>query len=773
MSQLIRENFESQLRVAQDEIARLKADLRVSERNLAYVLELLSQHQDLLNTHQASLVRLDRVFTDVTGGRLWRTLRAAGGIMKRFFPMHVAENGTGKRNTYLVCDEPQANNPFPRSGVVRIRGWALAETGVDNILLTVPGLEPQTTTTNVLRPDIKKQFPELDNSGRSGFLFEVDTSTLPKGRHPFTLRLFSQGAEVRDVRSFLDIDHEKGFASDYERWIQEFEKPDNGIIGIKAKGFNYQPLISILMPTFNTKPGELAAAIESIFDQSYPNWELCIADDASSDPAIGAILESAKNDARSFERVKVLYRSERGGISSASNTARTLSTGEFICFLDHDDMLSQHALAHVCEALNQHPQADVFYSDEDKIDESGRRSEPFFKPDWSPDTLLSLNYICHLFIVRRDLADAVGDLNTSFDGGQDYDFILRTTRQATQVEHIARVLYHWRVSSDSTANTIDSKHFALNAAQSALAAHVQHHLQSSVKIVPGRVPGRWRPRYSIPPNTRVSILIASGGKAEVLRTNLEALFSKTAYRDFEVIIADNSKGNLIEKLTGEYSSKQLNIRYFDWREKPFNFALINNSAALQCQSPVLLFLNDDTSVMEPDWLEAMVELAVRQEVGAVGAKLLYPDGGIQHGGVIMGVYDNCGHAFKGLDGLVPHYFDFSDVIRNVSAVTGACLMCRADVFWQVNGFDDNQFAVAFNDIDLCLKIGKAGYRVLYTPHAVLYHHEAFSKTSKDLIPHPDEVAAMRSKWSNVIAHDPYYSPNLTRNDENYAPRTRV
>ena len=289
----------------------------------------------------------------------------------------------------------------------------------------------------------------------------------------------------------------------------------------------------------------------------------------------------------------------------------------------------------------------------------------------------------------------------------------------------------------------------------------------------GLATGRWRARYPIPLGTRVSIVIASGGKVDVLRTNIDSIFEKTTYPDYEVVVVDNSKSSAIEKLVTAYQVGRHNLRYIDWRNKPFNYSAINNTAAKQSESPVLLFLNDDTSVVSPDWLEAMVELVMRPEVGAVGAKLLYPNGAIQHAGVVMGLFDNCGHAFKGLDGSSGHYFDFSDVIRNVSAVTGACLMTRAGVFWQAGGFDENQFAVAFNDVDLCLKIGKFGYRVLYTPHAILYHHEAFTKTSKDLIPHPEEVAAMRFKWNSVIANDPYYSPNLTRNDENYALRTRM
>jgi len=238
------------------------------------------------------------------------------------------------------------------------------------------------------------------------------------------------------------------------------------------------------------------------------------------------------------------------------------------------------------------------------------------------------------------------------------------------------------------------------------------------------------------------------------------------------VIADNSKGQAIERLVREFQTARPNLRYIDSREQPFNFSAINNAAAHQCDSPVLLFLNDDTSVIAPGWLEAMVELALRPEVGGVGAKLLYPNGAIQHAGVVMGLYDNCGHAFKGLDGSRPHYFDFTDVIRNVSAVTGACLMTRASVFRQANGFDEDEFAVAFNDVDFCLRLGSLGYQNLYTPHAVLYHHESLSKTSKDLIPHPKEVAAMRLKWGKTIAHDPFYNPNLTRNQEDYSLRTR-
>jgi GT2 family glycosyltransferase len=615
---------------------------------------------------------------------------------------------------------------------------------------------------------VQKNLPRLDLSGKSGFALQFDSHKLSKGRHTITLRALVKGVVVREARTFVEIDHDKGYVSDYQRWIQEFEKQESQTIELKVSSFALQPCISIVMPVYNTKREELEAAIDSVINQSYSNWELCICDDCSTHPAVREVLQRyAARD----PRIKVHYALQQGGISRASNAAWRMATGDFVALLDHDDTLAPHALSYVCEAINQNPGSDFFYSDEDKIDESGERFDPFFKPDWSPDLILSENYVCHLLVLRRDLADKLVGFNPAFDGSQDYDLVLRAAELAARIQHIPKILYHWRASETSTASGIGNKTYAIDAARSALQEYCEHKAEGAT-VEPGKIQGRWRIRYPIPKGTKISIIIASGGKVDILRTNLESLFVKTTYVDYDVIVTDNSKGNNIEKLVNQFQTSRANLRYIDWRNKPFNFSAINNAAARQSDAPVLLFMNDDTSVIEPAWLEAMVELALRPEVGAVGAKLLYPNGAIQHAGVVMGLFDNCGHAFKGLDGSVGHYFDFSDVIRNVSAVTGACLMTRANVFWQVGGFDETQFAVAFNDVDLCLKMGSYGYRVLYTPHAVLYHHESMSKTSKDLIPHPEEVAAMKFKWDKVIAHDPHYSPNLTRVDEDYSLRTR-
>jgi len=750
-------------------LRQLEGELKATQKQLASLVEILGTHQKQLEEQQSSVARLDRILMELLTGRTWRTLRATGEFVKRFVPRRNggSSNKLAGSRSYLVCDEPTGNSR-PRSGIITVRGWCLSEGGVDAVHVDVFGLPRIETTPSVARPDVKKMHPDLDSNGRAGFSLEFDSTLLPNGSYPVTIRILSKGIPVRESKTSVLIDHERGFASEYDQWIHEFENPANALFALQVAAIRTRSLISILMPVFNTEPVELEAAIGSVIDQSYRNWELCIADDCSSRPEVRPMLErfAAKDS-----RIKVAFQQERGGISRACNAAWQMAGGSYVTFLDHDDTLAPHALAHVCETIDRVPDADLLYSDEDKLDERGRRFQPFFKPDWSPDLLCSENYICHLLVLRQDLADKVGKFHSECDGSQDYDLILRATAAAKLIHHIPKVLYHWRAGANSTATTIENKQYAIEAAQRALDRHCERS-DGPMSVEPSGIPGRWRARYRVPEDTRVSIIIASGGKTDVLRTNITTLFAETTYSNYELVVIDNSKADAIQKLVNEFQSSRKSIRYIDWRHKPFNYSQINNAAARECDSPVLLFLNDDTSVIEPGWLEAMVELIGRSEVGAVGAKLLYPDGRIQHGGVVMGLYDNCGHAFKGLDGGTSHYFDFSDVIRNVSAVTGACLMTKASIFWEVGGFNETEFAVAFNDIDFCLKIGATGHRVLYTPHALLYHHEAFSKTSKDLVPHPQEVASMRTKWGLVIASDPYYSPNLTRNDENFSLRTR-
>jgi O-antigen biosynthesis protein len=669
-----------------------------------------------------------------------------------------------RKELYFVCDEPSAEDKRPRNRTLVVRGWALAEERLEYVEVAIPGLSPQALAIGTPRPDVKHNFPDLDKSGRCGFSATIDTQALPNGRHSAHLRLIGNGKVLREIETGFLIDHTVGYASDYDEWIAEFEAPAHEVLLLKLAQIQYEPLISILMPVFNTEPDELSAAIESVIAQKYSNWELCMTDDGSTRSEIRGILSAA---AAHCDKIKVFYSEEQRGIAAGLNAALAMASGEYIALLDHDDTLSPYALAHVIEAIHRHAKPELIYSDEDKLDELGERYQPFFKPEWSPDLILSTNYVCHLLVMRRDLMHRVGEFSPETDGSQDYDYILRASREAAKIVHIPHVLYHWRAGPNSTASSIESKPYTIEASRRALERFCRS-TGNQARIEPGKLAGCWRVRYPISEVSDVSIIIASGGNAEILRANLDALFTRTEYKDFEAVVADNSRGDRIQELVGEFAAAGHRIRYIDWRQQPFNYSKINNVAARRCDASVLLFLNDDVSAINSDWLTSMVELIRRPEVGAVGAKLLFPNGSIQHAGVVMGLFDNCGHAFYGMDAAFPHYFGFADMIRNVSAVTGACLMTKADVFWKAGGFDEQRLAVAFNDVDLCLKIGAIGYRVLFTPFAQLYHHESFSKTKKDIIPHPTEVAIMQSKWREVIANDPYYSPNLTRRKPDYS-----
>jgi GT2 family glycosyltransferase len=550
----------------------------------------------------------------------------------------------------------------------------------------------------------------------------------------------------------------------YAQWIQQFERRDDALMRLKFRAFAQRPLMSVLVPVYRPAAADLKRAIASVRAQSYSNWELCLTDDGSgSEETSGLLALAAADDAR----VRVTALAKAGGISAASNAALALARGEYIVLLDQDDELSPDALFHAVDAINHHPRAGFLYSDEDKIDAAEKRYNPFFKPDWSPELLLSENYCGHLLVARRDLVEQAGGFRTEFDGSQDYDLILRMSALTPEVAHIPQVLYHWRAAGSSTAASAGAKPYATEAGRRAVEDHLRR-LGTGATVVPGCGPGRLRVRYPIAPGSRAAILIPSGGHEGALRACLASL-AKTAYQDYEVLVIDNSRGRRIERLVRSWKCGQA-VRYLDWRGRPFNYSTMNNVAARDCSAPLLVFLNDDVEVIEPGWLEAMIELGSRPEIGAVGAKLLYPDGRIQHVGVALSILNSGGHPFRGLDGHARHYFDFPDVIRNVSAVTGACMLVRAAAFEQAGGFDENRFPNSLNDVDLCLRLGSLGLRNVYTPHAVLLHHESLSRGPRHLTIDLAGYAALRTRWHDLLDADPYYSPNLTRTAEDYSLR---
>ncbi len=518
--------------------------------------------------------------------------------------------------------------------------------------------------------------------------------------------------------------------------------------------FEYKPVISIVMPVYNVPEEYLVKAIASVKQQTYTRWELCICDDASTMEYIKPLLERyAKEDSR----IRVVFRNKNGGIVKASNEALRIAQGAYVGLLDNDDELTPDALYEVVKTL-QEKKYDLLYSDEDKLDMEGTRCEPFFKPDWSPDLLLSINYVSHFGVYRRKLLNEINGFRDGFDGSQDYDLVLRVTEKTPQIRHIPKILYHWRKIAGSTAENIQHKPYAMDSAKKALNDALKRR-RIEGEVTDGLWLGSYRVKRILTAQPLVSIIIPFKDKKDVLQTCLESIFSKTTYKNFEIILVDN-QSELFE--TQEYLKKisgnpQVTILQFN---KPFNYAAINNFAAQKARGEVLILLNNDTEVISPDWIEAMLENAQRPEVGAVGAKLLYPNNTLQHAGVLIGVSGIANHAFSRHNNLDHGYFGQVDVIRNYSAVTAACVMIRKVVFDEMGGLDEQNLAVAFNDVDFCLRLRAKGYLVVYTPYATLYHHESLSRGyDVDM----KEVRYMQNKYAELIqSGDPYYNPNLTR-----------
>ncbi len=558
----------------------------------------------------------------------------------------------------------------------------------------------------------------------------------------------------------------------YELWLQENSpKPEDlRQMAEQVKVFKYQPLISIIMPVYNTPKELLQEAIESVIAQVYPHWELCIADDTSTKPYIKEVLEKY---AAKDERIKVVFRNQNGHISASSNSALEVATGEFIALFDHDDILAPEALYEMALFLNQHPEADMIYSDEDKLNEQGKLIDPFFKPDWCPDSLLSRMYTCHLSVYRHSLVKQVGRFRVGYEGSQDYDLVLRVTEKTDKIFHIPKVLYHWRIHSESTAGNHQAKSYADQAAINALTDALERRGEKAKQIVSHpEFPGIYTIRYQIPEYKLVSIIIPTRNLGDVLDRCLKSLFEKSTYPNYEVIVIDNGSDEPeTAGIIAAWKCREPNrFKCYEY-DIPFNYSRINNYGVTQAKGDYLLFLNNDTEVITPDWIEAMVEQAQRSKIGAIGALLLYPDNTIQHAGVIIGLGGVAGHSHKYFAAGHPGYVRQLISANNYSAVTAACLMCRRDVFEKIAGFDE-QLAVAFNDIDLCLRMVSFGYRNIYLPHVVLYHHESKSRgtenTTAKQLRFQQEIETMKQKWKSIIDHDPCYNQNLTRDREDYS-----
>lgn len=535
----------------------------------------------------------------------------------------------------------------------------------------------------------------------------------------------------------------------------------------------HKPLISVILPVFNPKTEWLRECLDSVLAQHYIHWQLCIADDASTDPQVHKVLvEYAKVDSR----IQVVNRPRNGHICAASNSALALARGEFVALLDHDDCLAPHAFFYVVEALHRNPKAGLLYSDEDKLNEEGERFDPHFKPQWNPDLLLAQNYISHLGVYRTTLVREVGGFREGFEGSQDHDLVLRVTARLApeQIVHIPHVLYHWRASEGSTALSSEQKSYTSQAGLASIQDHLLP-LVPDARVTLGYYPNTYRVRWPLPTIAPlVSLLVPTRNRVEILKPCVDAILERTDYPNLELLILDN-QSTCPETLAymKEVSDRDERVRILRWDE-PFNYSAINNFGALYARGEILGLVNNDIEPVHSSWLDEMVRQVCRPEIGCVGAKLYYPNDTLQHGGVILGLGGVAGHAHKYFHRNAPGYFTRLHLAHNLSAVTGACLLVRKAVYEQVGGLNEEHLAVAFNDVDFCLKVREVGYRNLWTPYAELYHHESVSRgaddNSRKRARANGEAAYMRQTWGKQLDHDPAYNPNLTLVHEDFSLR---
>ncbi len=547
----------------------------------------------------------------------------------------------------------------------------------------------------------------------------------------------------------------------YQAWIKYNEPSRTELEEQRAFIFEFKPKISIIMPVYNTDREYLIKAIESVINQTYRNWELCIADDASTEIHVKEILKYYKEK---DERIKVIFRTENGHISKASNTALSIATGDNISLLDHDDELSESALFFVVKEINEHPEAKLIYSDEDKLHFDGSRVLPYFKSDWNPDLFLSQNMINHLGVYKKSIIDEIGGFREGYEGSQDYDLAIRFIEKIkyNEIMHIPRILYHWRMTEGSTAINTENKPYAAIAARKAIQEHLDR-LNIKTKVVEAPLMPTWnRVIYDIDKNPLVSIIIPTFNGYDILKKCIDGIIKKTSYKNYEVIVVNN---NSDDKKTIEYlaSINTLNnIKVIDYN-KPFNYSAINNFAVKSAKGDVLVLLNNDTEVINGDWLRELVSHALRPEIGAVGAKLLYPDDTIQHAGVVIDKFGGPIHVFLGLHGNDAGYFGRANLLQNYSAVTGACMAVRKGLYEKIDGLDEN-LPIAYNDVDFCIKMIKLGCYNVYTPYAILYHYESktrgYDDTEEKKSRLKKELDYLVNKWGKVLEHDFAYNVNF-------------
>ena len=554
----------------------------------------------------------------------------------------------------------------------------------------------------------------------------------------------------------------------YGPWNEAYQPTEEILEKQRRHKFKNGPLISIVVPAYLTPERFLRQMLDSLLAQTYENWELCLANGSPEDRDMQTILKSY---AEMDRRIRYQDLKENLGIAENTNAAFAMAKGDFVGLLDHDDLLAPNALYEIAAALEEYPEADVIYTDEDKVTtDLTEHFQPHLKPDFNLDLLRSNNYICHFLVVRRSVVEKAGGFRREFDGAQDYDFVFRCVEQAREIVHVPEILYHWRTHKSSTADNPASKMYAFEAGRRAIEGNLERTgTQGTVEHTPDF--GFYRVKYPVQGEPLVSIIIPNREEKETLEECVESIFSKTSYKNYEIIIVENnSSSNEIFKYYKQLSEDP-RIHLIRWK-KEFNYSAINNFGVRHAKGDYLLFLNNDVKIIDPDWLTEMLGICQRREVGAVGAKLIYPDNTIQHAGCVVGMGGIAGNMFVNMPAERTGYLHKASILQDMSCVTAACMMMKKPVFQEAGGFTE-ELAVAFNDVDLCLKVRSHGHLIVYDPYVKLYHYESKSRGAEDseekVRRFQTEIEYMRCHWLDILKKgDPYYNKNLSLTKWNYS-----
>ena len=706
------------------------------------------------------------------------------------------EKRRGKPQFYIEEEKVQ-------QGFLRVRGWAVAAEPVRIQIFDENKEKIQAEVLRTERVDVEQLYEEMEqmeNKDKSGFFVEL---TNLKGKVVYIVFYAGNTKSVHVVplqqtvviRKKIEKYAKKGIrywktqgsaalvgkvaakvrtASTreipYQKWIVRHLPGPKELERQRREKFDFQPKISIVIPLYKTQEKYLRQLVETIKEQTYPNWELCLSDGSGANSPIAGLLESL---AASDERIKVVSHEESLQISENTNAAIEIATGDYIAFADHDDELTPNALFECVKALNKNRDVKVLYSDEDKMSMDGHKFfQPHFKPDYNPDLLCTVNYICHLFVVDRKVIEQVGTLRKEFDGAQDHDFIFRCVEEAGKIGHVPEILYHWRTHKASTADNPASKMYAFEAGRRAIEAHLKRTgTEGTVTHTPDL--GFFRVQYPVHGEPLVSIIIPNKDEKEALHACIASIKEKTKYHNYEIIIVENNSTS--EEIFAYYEElkKDPKIRVIRW-EKEFNYSAINNYGARYANGEYLLFLNNDVTVITEGWLTEMLGMCQRREVGAVGVKLLYPDDTIQHAGCVIGIGGIAGHMFVNMPANRTGYLHKASILQDMSAVTAACMMMKKAAFEEVGGFTE-ELSVAFNDVDLCLKVRETGRLIVYDPYVQLYHMESKTRGAEDsqekVRRFQEEIEYIRCHWIDILKKgDPYYNKNLSLSKWNYSLR---